>query len=449
MGLHRLRKHLLRTVHRSGFRFVLFVLLSAVALIFGYLLSPYFRVTLDSIPEVPSSAVLKLVLYSFSFAIVASAMRVHVQQVEDTNFWYLLQVGTAATMAFGIFAGLNYLFFYRAVGRYIGIWSVLLTLLLMMMVKFIIKLMLRNTKLEVMCFGPAEATSCFRDLIKSRDSNYQIAGCFDSLDELRANERLLARVDLIVPCFAVLSADQQSFLIDASLERRISIQSPQAFADRVYHIVPRQFALSSWDIVASGNSADAEFHWVKRILDVAVALGVLILTTPVLVIAGLLTYLADRHNILYRQVRVGLGGKPFTMWKLRTMRPHAESGGAVWAKQADPRVTLFGRIWRKTRIDELPQLYNVLKGEMSMVGPRPERPEIVAMLSQQIPQYNLRQSVKPGITGWAQVSYRYGNSVEDARTKLEYDLYYIRRCSVALDLKIMAYTVWSLTTGAL
>ena len=145
--------------------------------------------------------------------------------------------------------------------------------------------------------------------------------------------------------------------------------------------------------------------------------------------------------MLYRQERLGLGGRPFTLLKFRSMRMDAEQAGPAWAASRDPRVTRIGLYLRKTRIDELPQLLNILRGEMSFIGPRPERPHFVSQLTAAIPHYELRCHVKPGLTGWAQVNYPYGASVEDARMKLSYDLYYVRNRSLLLDLLILVATV--------
>ena len=168
----------------------------------------------------------------------------------------------------------------------------------------------------------------------------------------------------------------------------------------------------------------------------------LLLTSPLLLLTALAVRLSSAGPILYRQVRVGLGGEPFTLYKFRSMRVDAEARtGAVWAVKDDPRVTTVGRIIRKVRLDELPQLWNVLKGEMSIVGPRPERPEFVELLVEQIPYYRQRHAVRPGITGWAQISYKYGDTVEDTMVKLEYDLYYIKHMSSSLDLYIIFHTM--------
>ena len=197
-----------------------------------------------------------------------------------------------------------------------------------------------------------------------------------------------------------------------------------------------------------------------RNLNFLLALTALVLLLPILLVIAALIRLTSRGPVLYTQIRVGLdrrvpldanqnhrrernlGGRPFTIYKFRTMRVDAEHhSGAVWAQQGDPRVTPTGRLLRQYRLDELPQLFNVLKGEMNIVGPRPERPTIFAELREHIAEYPLRQRAKPGITGLAQINHHYDRSLEDVRTKVHYDLEYIRRQSVAEDFRIMLKTV--------
>jgi exopolysaccharide biosynthesis polyprenyl glycosylphosphotransferase len=179
----------------------------------------------------------------------------------------------------------------------------------------------------------------------------------------------------------------------------------------------------------------------KRAFDIFASLVLLAVTLPVLLLAAMAIALDGKGPIFYRQERVGRGGARFKICKLRSMRPDAEgSGPPQWASLHDPRVTRVGRFLRRLRIDELPQIRNVLRGEMSMVGPRPERPFFVECLERELPLYAERHSVKPGITGWAQINYPYGASVEDARRKLSFDLYYVRNASLLLDLLIVLAT---------
>jgi sugar transferase (PEP-CTERM system associated) len=196
-------------------------------------------------------------------------------------------------------------------------------------------------------------------------------------------------------------------------------------------------------IFSDGFSAGQRISRVgKRLFDILASLAVLIVGLPLILIAGIAVKLDSRGPLFYRQARVGLYGEPYQIWKIRSMRTDAEAGGrAVWAAENDPRITRVGSIIRKARIDELPQLWCVLKGDMSIVGPRPERPSFVEELERELPYYAERHMVKPGLTGWAQINYPYGASVEDARVKLEYDLYYAKNYSPFLDLLILLQTV--------
>lgn len=186
---------------------------------------------------------------------------------------------------------------------------------------------------------------------------------------------------------------------------------------------------------------------IKRVFDIVMAIIIGLMTLPVMAVAALIVRLESPGPIIYSQDRVGENGKEFKVHKFRSMRNDAEKDGAKWAQVNDPRVTKFGNFMRKTRIDELPQLVNVLKGEMSFIGPRPERMVFIKELEKEIPYYNLRHMVKPGLTGWAQVMYPYGASVEDARRKLEYDLYYIKHHSLYLDMVIMFMTFKTVVFG--
>jgi exopolysaccharide biosynthesis polyprenyl glycosylphosphotransferase len=182
-------------------------------------------------------------------------------------------------------------------------------------------------------------------------------------------------------------------------------------------------------------------RFLKRGFDLFVSSIVLFLTAPLIGMGMLAIRWEGRGPVLYRQERVTLDGKVFWILKLRTMRVNAEANGAVWAATKDDRITRVGAFLRRTRIDELPQLVNVLRGEMSFVGPRPERPVFVAELARHIPLYNERHMVKAGLTGWAQINYPYGASVDDARSKLSYDLYYVKNFSVLFDLVILLQTL--------
>jgi len=198
----------------------------------------------------------------------------------------------------------------------------------------------------------------------------------------------------------------------------------------------------SWIIFAKGFRFSGAFRFVRRVLNFGVALIGLLLTLPLLPFIVLAIKLDSPGPVLYKQKRVGREGVHFYCFKFRTMRADAEADtGATWALDDDPRITRVGRFLRRSRLDEIPQLWCVLKGDMQFVGPRPERPEFVEWLSTEIPFYGVRNVVRPGITGWAQIRYKYGNTLEDAKEKLQYDLFYIKNASIGLDLLIMFHTI--------
>jgi len=204
----------------------------------------------------------------------------------------------------------------------------------------------------------------------------------------------------------------------------------------------------SWFVFSDGFRRSTVTLILKRIIDLASGVVGLLITLPVMLIVAAAITLDSKGPIIYRQTRVGLRGKCFGLLKFRSMGVDAEKGiGAQWATSNDPRVTRVGRVLRKYRLDELPQFVNVIRGEMSLVGPRPERPEFVEELRNQISYYDERHSVRPGITGWAQVKYRYGSNVEDAARKMEYDLFYLKNMSIFFDCAIIIDTVRIVITG--
>lgn len=204
----------------------------------------------------------------------------------------------------------------------------------------------------------------------------------------------------------------------------------------------------SWMIFGDGFRFGGQYRYALRFVSLLLALFLTLLTLPVLPVIYLLIKLTSRGPVLYKQKRVGLGQRVFDCYKFRTMRQDAEADtGPTWASDEDPRITRVGHFLRRTRLDEIPQLWNVLKGDMGFVGPRPERPEFTEKLSRQIPYYNLRHFVRPGLTGWAQVNYGYGSTVDEAKEKLRYDLYYVRNVSVMLDLLIVFYTIRAVIIG--
>jgi sugar transferase (PEP-CTERM system associated) len=229
-------------------------------------------------------------------------------------------------------------------------------------------------------------------------------------------------------------------LLDLRL-RGIVIEDASVFMERLLGRLPLDGLNPSTLIFTHGFNVKASQQIVRRIVSILVSFTGLMMCLPFIPFIMLAVRLSSPGPIFFKQTRVGLSGRLFSVIKFRTMSENAEAGGATWATKDDPRVTPLGRFMRKTRLDEIPQLWNVLRGEMGFVGPRPERPEFVKWLDAEIPFYELRHIIRPGITGWAQVRYRYGASLEETRRKLEYDLYYVKHLSIGLDLLIMFETI--------
>jgi len=227
--------------------------------------------------------------------------------------------------------------------------------------------------------------------------------------------------------------------------RGMKVLSYSAFYERYWSRIPAAHLSNIWFLQASGFDRIYDYVGLRlqRVIDVIFSLSAIVLLSPLLLLLTVLIRLESKGGAIYKQKRVGLNGRVFTLYKFRSMVLDAERDGPVWAQQNDPRVTRLGRFLRTSRLDELPQLLNIFKGEMSLIGPRPERPEFVAKLRERIPHYDFRHMVTPGLTGWAQVMYSYTNSVDEAARKLEYDLYYIKNHSIQLDFAILIKTVIS------
>ena len=222
----------------------------------------------------------------------------------------------------------------------------------------------------------------------------------------------------------------------------VKIEEATSWLEKITGRIEVDQLYPSWLIFADGFRFSSFFRMVRRALSFLVAMVGLVIAVPLLPFIWLAVRLSSPGPALYKQIRVGRGGSTFYCFKFRTMRQDAEADtGATWATDDDPRITRVGKFLRTSRLDEIPQLWCVLKGDMHFVGPRPERPEFVEWLSREIPYYGVRHMVRPGITGWAQVKYKYGNTLDDAREKLQYDLFYIKNASVGLDFLILFQTI--------
>jgi len=304
----------------------------------------------------------------------------------------------------------------------------------------------------------AAARKVARQILDQKDFAYRVVGFIDE-DESRIGERLVnpAIVGTHADIPALIQRHQIDRIIVGLADRRgklpveellgakfagVRVEDATTTYERITGKILLDDLRPSWLIFSDGFRVSRVNRWMKRVVDLALSLVMGLLAIPAMLLTAIAIWLEDGRPVLYCQERVGENGRPFTLCKFRSMRTDAEQAGTpIWARDGDARITRVGRFIRKTRLDELPQLWNVLRGDMSFVGPRPERPYFVAELSKQIPFYQQRHAVKPGVTGWAQVKYRYGSSVEDAMEKLRYDLYYIKHLSVVFDMTIVFDTV--------
>jgi sugar transferase (PEP-CTERM system associated) len=288
--------------------------------------------------------------------------------------------------------------------------------------------------------GPTARTIA-RQIQGQHDFGYRVVGFVDE-----NTDNLLQLVhDRAVDRIVVAVSDRRGRLpLGELLEAKLSgieVEDATTIYERLTGKILIDDLKPSWMIFSNGFVVSKATRVLKRAIDLVLAAIVLTLGAPLMLLTAIAVRLDSAGPILYSQERVGENGRLFTVYKFRSMRADAETGTPIWAQTGDTRITRVGRFIRATRLDELPQLWNILKGAMSFVGPRPERPFFVDQLKQEIPYYQQRHAVKPGLTGWAQVKYQYGSSVEDAMEKLRYDLYYIKHLSIALDLSILFDTV--------
>src|SRR5688572_20230484 len=304
----------------------------------------------------------------------------------------------------------------------------------------------------------ASARKVARQILDQKDFAYRVIGFIDE-DASRIGERIVnpAIVGTHNDIPALIERHQIDRIIVGLADRRgklpveellgakfagVRVEDATTTYERITGKILLDDLRPSWLIFSDGFRVSRANRWVKRVVDLALSLVMGLLAIPAMLLTAVAIWLDDGGPVLYCQERVGENGRPFTLCKFRSMRKDAEHAGTpLWASDGDARITRVGRFIRKTRLDELPQLWNVVRGDMSFVGPRPERAFFVAELAKDIPFYQQRHAVRPALTGWAQVKYRYGSSREDAMEKLRYDLYYIKHLSVFFDLTIVFDTV--------
>lgn len=378
-------------------------------------------------------------------------------------------VRTAAGALFGtLLCGLAFYFIPETyTGRGVFLLQALFLLPLLMAWRMVFEFIWQknSSRMGALVVGSGESAQAICRLLSSPISPYEVRGVLDddpcmqgktveSFLVLDTTDRIGDVMKQVRARTAILTtpSNGKKQIVRQVLEARlqgVEVTEMSRIYERLTGRVPVKHIEDEWFLYADGFYLLSKEYVqkFKRLIDLISSSVLLFLASPVMLVTALAIRLDSAGPVIYRQDRVGKLGKVFSIVKFRSMFENAETKGIKWAAKRDPRITRVGRWIRLFRIDEIPQLWNVLKGEMSLVGPRPERPEFVEELGKLIPYYAVRHCVAPGVTGWAQVSYPYGASVEDALHKLEYDLYYIKNMSILLDLKITLKTIGVILVG--
>lgn len=416
---------------------------AVAAVMIAHTLSPVARVTALS-PEALGAAF----VYAVAFCITGFSGGLYDWRLGTRRRALLARLLVAAVVAAGVTLGFYYFAFYEPLGRRILAGAVLLSGPLMLVPRVLLSGLARLRRTRVVFVGHSSLT---KRLVAAVDSQraplYEFVEQWPKADTEAGSAEELVELcrsseadEIVVPA---RSADLNPVLAQAlhCLPLGCRIRSDLDFYENLLSAIPVAHVTPGWLLSRGFDTANHLGEALKRTSDVLLALGLLLVTSPLLFLGMVAVWVGRDGPVFFSQIRVGRYGRPFRMLKLRTMRTDAERDGPRWAEEGDSRRTRAGAILRRTRIDELPQLANVLVGHMSLVGPRPERPEFVADLERRIAFYGWRHLVRPGLTGWAQINHPYGSSVEDARQKLEYDLFYVRHHSVLTDLSIVLRTI--------
>jgi sugar transferase (PEP-CTERM system associated) len=449
----RIFNHYVRT------QFVILGVIEGVVLFLCVYAASYLRFWGESIPY--NKLWLQSMVYTFIMILAMIATGLYQARLREGGLGFGLRLLTSYLLGTSGVAVIIYIFPNLYLGRGVLIYTSIISLILITCIRFVVYILSPDIyKRRIMVLGTGKSANVLTELRRKSDQfGFVILGYVHFRGEkdivpqdriLKINSTLARYVSDNDVDEIVLAIDDRrkgipmQELLDCKM-RGIDVVDVVSFFERETGKIRVDQLQPSWLLFSQGFRQSVMRDGVKRIFDLSASSFILALTWPLMLLTIIAVWIEGGFKfdtpMLYRQVRVGLDGRPFQVNKFRSMVVNAEKQGqAQWAKKNDSRITRVGRIIRKTRIDELPQIYNVFRGDMSFVGPRPERPEFVVMLAEKIPYYSERHRVKPGITGWAQLLYPYGSTENDAVEKLQYDLYYIKNHSIFLDFLILLQT---------
>jgi exopolysaccharide biosynthesis polyprenyl glycosylphosphotransferase len=438
--------------------------LAFLAMYSAYAFSPYYYVVTHT-GQVPHFGQWGAsILFGLLTAATSQVFGLH-NPLQPRQAWpTLIRCLASAWLSVGALALVVFAVFYSRIGRYMLFQAAGYTPILMAATRAFVWRRSEQRRQRILLLGAGRTGQQVKALIRRSglpfdvvafvDHNPELAG--HALDgnailgsQLALKEHCLdLQIDEVVACIGRKISEEAMVQLMECLSLGVRVSDYARFVERNFLQVPVENIRGEWFLQADLELTHPFYLGVKRVVDLAAGLVGLALSSPLLALAALAIKLESRGPIFYSQTRTGLHNRPFKIWKLRTMRADAEKDGPRWAGGKDDRVTRVGRILRRSRLDEVPQFWNILRGDMSLVGPRPERPEFVEKLSREIPFYNQRHLVNPGLTGWAQINYPYGASTEDSIHKLKFDLYYIKYASLGLDLQTILRTVGAMMKGA-
>ncbi|PYS23664.1 MAG: capsular biosynthesis protein CpsE [Acidobacteria bacterium] len=454
---------------RFNARMILLLLVEAMLLFGGLIVAVYLRL---GAVEAEDALILRNGFYKAALATVFCLASFYLFDLYDFVVIHdrrelVLRLFQALGLAWVALALLFYAVPQVMIGRGVSLISVPGALLLMVGWRLAIHWVLGHPDLgeRILIVGSGPfAVEVARETLSRPDAGFRVVGFVDNdpalvgkslinpkVIGLTSELRSLVKKENIDRLVVAISDRRGQFptqeLLRLSLSGDVSIEESASFYERLTGRVLLDMIRPSWLIFSSRGRRVRTNEVIRIVIHRAVALIGAILSLPIATITAILIKIDSRGPVLYKQERVGKNGRTFTLMKFRSMRTDAEKNGPVWASNGDDRMTRVGRVIRKIRVDEIPQFWNILRGDMNFVGPRPERPHFVSQLAQEIEYYEQRHLIAPGLTGWAQIKYAYGASIDDAKKKLEYDLYYIKNQSLALDATIMFETIKTILFG--
>ena len=465
-------KNSFKTAMRTPFQFgvtgLLFAdaLLGFIVVILSHWLSPAYTnffvrlVTLDPHLSLMNTAM----LYAMAFSLVTHVFGLHDPIYREQISIVLAKAIGAAIGSLILLTLVMWFVFYAPVGRYVMAYTFVLSSVGLPALRWLMWLISNQTKKRLLVVGANKVGLRVVHLINEHKSPYEVVAFCESDPEFSEKtfcdrpvldgevplhiHCLQYSIHEVVVCVSKWPSEQHLREVLKCMPLGIQVRDYPSFVEHNFFRIPVEHLDPSWFFQLNTSGDYFIFQSIKRMIDIVTAGGGLLLTSPILLLSAILIKVESRGPVFYSQVRVGYCSRHFHILKLRSMRTDAEADGPQWANKNDRRATRIGKLMRKTRVDEIPQFWNILRGDMSFVGPRPERPQFVSELAAEIPYYEQRHLVKPGITGWAQINYPYGASKTDSLNKLKYDLYYVRNASILLDLHITLRTIGAVMNGA-